>query len=170
MFNIKVDFSLLPIEEIAKGTEILTEGKNSEKVYVLKEGKVSISCGGNEICQEDEEGTFLGEISKLLEKEATATVTTIENSSFYIIHNLKMFSRVNPAVAFKISEILAERLVKMNELFKEIKTLASEDKEKSPAHGKIYNLIVKFDNFLSPLDRDVFGSFSKSDKKTDIKK
>jgi CRP-like cAMP-binding protein len=63
------------------GEVVITEGVPSHSLYVIKEGAVSVSKGGTTITSLGQ-GDLVGEISFLDKGEPSATVTTLEETTF----------------------------------------------------------------------------------------
>jgi len=113
--NIKILADLgLELVEIESGNTILQEGKHTKKVYVLVAGKVSIKAKGQLIATVDSPGAILGEISAIMGTEHVASVTTAEDSSFYLITDFMRFLYKNPEACVSVAQVLACRLVNMN--------------------------------------------------------
>jgi CRP-like cAMP-binding protein len=106
----------LDLEEvdISPDVPLLEEGGHSTKVYILVSGKVKISSKGHELAQVDDVGTVLGEISALLGTTNVATVMTIEKSTFFVVENFQEFVLEHPEVAVSVAQVLAVRLINMN--------------------------------------------------------
>ncbi|MEA2012909.1 MAG: Crp/Fnr family transcriptional regulator [Verrucomicrobiota bacterium] len=167
MFDLKVDFSKLDVVSFNDGENIIEEGKTSEKVYVLKEGEVTISVGENHVYTEKCEGTFFGEISKLLDRKQSATLTAKGKCELYLIKDLFKFTKEFPEVAFNMSKILAKRLIQTDEVLREVKKTTSElhdTTEKEKAKGKLSALVAKLDKLLDPLEREVMHPLTKTNK------
>ena len=107
-------FNLLEVE-IEPSTTLLEEGGRESKVYVLVAGSVKISSKGHELAQVDDVGTILGEISALLGTTNVATVTTLEKSTFFVVENFQQFVLEHPEVAISVAQVLAVRLINMND-------------------------------------------------------
>ena len=57
MDSILLEIDGLPEKKFRRGAIILKEGKTDSKVYVLKEGSVSVYTAGNQICKVNTPGT-----------------------------------------------------------------------------------------------------------------
>ncbi len=140
------------------GDTVMAEGTQSNRVYLLKTGSVKITREGKEICKISEPLSIFGEIGALLECPHTATVTASVESEFYVIEDLRAYCQDNPGAAVFVSEILAQRLVNMNEHFtefkKELDSMSSLDDELKFAK-KISSLILRMDRFWG---KEVFES------------
>ncbi len=113
--NIKVldDLGLEQVM-IEAGTVVLEEGRRTRKVYVLISGSVDIKASNQYLATVDTPGAILGEISALMGTEPVATATTKEDSSFYVIEEFSDFMREHPEACLSVAQILACRLVNMN--------------------------------------------------------
>lgn len=113
--NIKI-LQDLGLQEITfdTGTVLIEEGKKNRNVYVLVSGKVAIKSGEHQIATVEDSGTILGEISVLLATEPVATVVTSEPSEFYVIEDFMSFVYEHPDACVSMAQILACRLINMN--------------------------------------------------------
>ncbi len=120
--NIKI-LEELAVEEVelSTGTVLIREGKLNKNVYVLTQGKVSIQSKDHRIAVVDQPGTILGEISVLLSAPPVATVVTLEDSKFYVVNDFLVFLEKHPQASVSVAQILACRLVNMNNHFVQIK-------------------------------------------------
>ncbi|MEG6508251.1 cyclic nucleotide-binding domain-containing protein [Methyloligella sp. 2.7D] len=97
-------------ETIAPGTEMLTEGERSEKLYVLLEGRVAVFRGNMEVAEVSQRGAVLGEMSALLDCPHTASVRTVTEAECFVIDDAPAFLKSHPQAAFALARMLAERL------------------------------------------------------------
>ena len=120
--NIKIleDLGLKEISMEA-GTTLIHCGTLNQNVYVLTSGKVKLMVKGHQISEVDSPGTIFGEISALLNAETVADVVVAEKSSFYVIANFLDFIYKNPKACVSVAQILACRLINMNNHFVYIK-------------------------------------------------
>ena len=143
-----LDVAGLPETTFAQGNVILEEGKTGSKVYILKEGSVSVVARANEICKFAEVGTVLGEISALLQGEISATVKAESDCTLQVIDDLDAYCKANPGTGIHLARVLAQRVVKMNELFSdirsEIKGMDDGDQGKSSKLGSLIERIERF--------------------------
>jgi CRP-like cAMP-binding protein len=103
------------------GEAVITEGVPSHSLYVVREGSVSVGKGGTTITSLGQ-GDLVGEISFLDKGEPSATVTTLEETTFIEIPG-EAFEELldeNRDLAFKIMKsvtaTLCERLRNADEL------------------------------------------------------
>jgi CRP/FNR family cyclic AMP-dependent transcriptional regulator len=92
------------------GAELLSEGRKTNRLYVLIEGAVGISRDGVEVAQVSEPGAIFGEMSLLLDLPHTATVKALTAGRAYELEDAKTFLRSRPDTALFLAELLAERL------------------------------------------------------------
>jgi len=113
----------LGLEEvkISKGEILIHEGQKTDKVYVLEDGLVTVRKGDKILAKVDTGGTVFGEIAALLKTVHVATVEATKDSTFYVIPDLLEFIRQNPEAGVNVAQVLAVRLVNMNNRFVIIK-------------------------------------------------
>lgn len=163
MVEFKFDVAGLPEKVYEKGTLLLVEGERSGKVMVLKQGTLSVQSGGIELVKISEPKTIFGEISVLLESEHSATVLAETKVTVYVIENLLEFVKANPLAAMYVAQVLANRLVNMNQhiiaVRNEVVKLQREREKltasataaaaKAENHSVLYKLVTKVDRFWS---------------------
>lgn len=95
---------------------LFAEGDRSFEMYILLSGKVEILKNNRRIAIVEEEGSYLGELSTLLEIPRTATVRTLSNCRFVVVNADKVmdFFASSPPLGLKLARMLADRLAKMN--------------------------------------------------------
>lgn len=96
------------------GERILEEGKPGDKVFVMSEGAVRVEIEERSVRVIEEPGTLFGEISTLLGRSRSATVTVVRPSRFYVIDDLPTFVRRNPEIAIELLRLMADRVVQTN--------------------------------------------------------
>ena len=146
-----IDDLKLPTVEIKAGELVLEEGVASSKIYILQTGEVSIVAKGEEICKVDVRGAVFGEASVLLSSPTSAKVEATQDSTFLLIDNAEDYLQSQPELIYNIAQILAGRLLHMNQLFIEMRGEIGK-KASSKIKAKLYNLMVMTNKFF---DRDV---------------
>jgi CRP-like cAMP-binding protein len=144
------DVSGLPEEKFGGGATILEEGKEGRRVFVLKEGSVSVMAAGNELCKANAPGTIFGEISVLLDGTHTATVVAEEDCSFYVIDSLMNYLEEHPKTAIEVAKVLATRVMNMNLHYLEIKheiERMQDDPAAASSSGRLFKILQKVDQF-----------------------
>lgn len=100
----------LPILSFDEGENIIVEGTQPKRLYFLRNGKVEVESGGLRIAVIKSPGSVLGELSTVLGKPATATVTALEKADFHVADEPLDFLRGNPKIHLQVSRMLAFRL------------------------------------------------------------
>jgi len=126
MISTAPDHDDLEIREFEEGMAILAEGEINSNVFLLKQGAVSISIGGEEICRVCTPEAIFGEVSALIGVEASATVKAVEPTSFWVINDFRSYMAQNPGFALSIAEELARRLSNMSLNFIELRSTLKE--------------------------------------------
>jgi CRP/FNR family cyclic AMP-dependent transcriptional regulator len=120
-----------------KNTVIINEGDNADSLYVIDAGRVKVYCsdknGKEFIMNTLETGDYFGELALLDDDRRSASVRTMEKSSFRIIYK-EDFERVL-AEHPNISRILIRNLTRR------VRTLT--DKVKSLALQDVYGRVTK---------------------------
>lgn len=94
------------------GQTILTEGDDSQDMYILVEGQLDILKGNKKIWQITDRGSIFGEMSFLLRAKRTATVKARTDVTVLRIPetDIDRFMADFPEVAVEIARLLASRL------------------------------------------------------------
>jgi CRP-like cAMP-binding protein len=106
--------------EFQKGTVLFREGEAGKEMYVVHQGRVTISktAGGVEkILASLGPGEFLGEMSILSGKPRSATATCAEDSKLLVIDakTYEAMIRGNAEIAVRLIKRLADRLLEADE-------------------------------------------------------
>jgi CRP-like cAMP-binding protein len=92
------------------GAVLLTEGRKTDRLYVLINGVIEIFRGGVQVALVNEPGAVLGEISALINVPHTATARALTLGPAYELENAKTLLRSRPDTAIFLAELLAHRL------------------------------------------------------------
>src|SRR6202163_1862675 len=92
------------------GAELLSEGRKTNRLYVLIEGEIEIVRDGVQVAVVNEPGAIFGEMSLLLDIPHTATVKALTRGRAYELEDAKSFLRSRPDTALFLAELLAQRL------------------------------------------------------------
>jgi CRP/FNR family cyclic AMP-dependent transcriptional regulator len=92
------------------GAELLSEGRKTNRLYVLIEGEIEIIRDGVQIAVVNEPGAIFGEMSLLLDIPHTATVKALTPGRAYELEDAKSFLRSRPDTAIFLAGLLAQRL------------------------------------------------------------
>ena len=96
--------------QLAEGAIIIEEGSSTGHLFVLIDGQLEVVKGDTVVATLTEAGAMVGEMSCLLQLPHTATVRAAKASTVYEIDDAAEFLRMQPAVAFYIAKMLAQRL------------------------------------------------------------
>ncbi|HCN08725.1 MAG TPA: hypothetical protein DIT01_12390 [Lentisphaeria bacterium] len=150
MNEFSFDVTGLKEQTFEKGEHVLEEGKDSQNVFILKDGNVSVTADGTELCKANTPGTIFGEISVLIDSNHTATVTAEDQTTFYVVDDLMAYFESNPTACLKVAQTLATRVMNMNTHFLEIKheiLQLQEDASSNQGGSKLLTLVEKMDQF-----------------------
>ncbi len=100
----------VPVRQYAEGATILEQGKNAGVLVVLVDGAIEVSKQGVRITVTDDPGAVFGEISILLERPHTASVTALEACECHVIENPCAFLAAHPELNLELARLLAARL------------------------------------------------------------
>jgi CRP/FNR family transcriptional regulator, cyclic AMP receptor protein len=142
----------------SKGDILLQEGKRGDAVFVLKEGAVKVTTAGRELCKVNVPLAIFGEISVLLDSDASATVSAETDCKCYVIRDFVGFLRNHPEAGLHVARVMAGRIVNMNNTFVEIKdqlAKATKNSESSKSNSKVLELLAKMDQFWG---QELWGS------------
>jgi CRP-like cAMP-binding protein len=92
------------------GTEILTEGKGGFAFYVIGEGTVEYSIGGERVGSGGA-GDYFGEVALIDETPRAATVTATTDVTVYgmTLWEFRSLVEENPDIASELRRVMAER-------------------------------------------------------------
>ncbi|TES90244.1 MAG: cyclic nucleotide-binding domain-containing protein [Candidatus Cloacimonadota bacterium] len=103
---------------------VIEEKSVGDELYIIKKGKVEITLTRDDsvlVLAELGDYSFFGEMAILREKERSASVTTTEPCSFYILKRNKLLSLIDshPKIAanifMAIAGVLSDRIAKTND-------------------------------------------------------
>jgi CRP/FNR family cyclic AMP-dependent transcriptional regulator len=113
-----------------KNTVILSEGDNSDSLYVILEGRVKVYLsdenGKEAIINYMEPGDYFGELSLIDDSKRSASIMTVEKSSMAVMSK-QAFHQVlsdNPGIAIHLLKDLVHRVRALTD---EVKSLALSD-------------------------------------------
>lgn len=103
------------------GEIILKEGQGSNFIYILISGVLGVLKGETQVSEITSRGTIFGEMSSILGKPRTCTVTALTDSQVAVYHGgIDGIMRKFPSITLKILKTLAERLVTLDDNYSEI--------------------------------------------------
>jgi len=123
-----------------KNTVVIHENDPADSLFVIESGRVKVYCsdknGKEFIMNTQGEGDYFGELALLDDSSRSASVRTVEKSSFCIIYK-DDFNRVlddHPNIARKLIGNLAARVRKLTA---DVKSLALQD-----VYGRVANVLM----------------------------
>ncbi len=128
-------------KHVTKGNVVLTEGETGDSLYAIISGRVKIFIGdedGREIILKIlGPGDFFGEMSLIDKQPRSASVSTLENSTFKVLSHTAFETAVEkaPRIATLVMQALAKRL---RDADRKISTLALMD-----VYGRVANTLLE---------------------------
>jgi CRP/FNR family cyclic AMP-dependent transcriptional regulator len=123
-----------------KNTVVIHENDPADSLFIIESGRVKVYCsdknGKEFIMNTQSEGDYFGELALLDDSSRSASVRTVEKSSFCIIYK-DDFNRVledHPNIARKLIQNLAARVRKLTA---DVKSLALQD-----VYGRVANVLT----------------------------
>ena len=123
-----------------KNTVVIHENDPADSLFVIESGKVKVYCsdknGKEFIMNTQREGDYFGELALLDDSTRSASVRTVEKSSFCIIFK-DDFNRVldaHPKMARQLIRNLSQRVRKLTS---DVKSLALQD-----VYGRVANVLM----------------------------
>ena len=123
-----------------KNTVVIHENDPADSLFIIESGKVKVYCsdknGKEFIMNTQAEGDYFGELALLDDSSRSASVRTVEKSSFCIIYK-DDFNRVlddHPNIARKLIQNLSARVRKLTA---DVKSLALQD-----VYGRVANVLM----------------------------
>ncbi len=123
-----------------KNTVVIHENDPADSLFIIESGKVKVYCsdknGKEFIMNTQSEGDYFGELALLDDSSRSASVRTVEKSSFCIVFK-DDFNRVldeHPNIARKLIRNLAQRVRKLTA---DVKSLALQD-----VYGRVANVLT----------------------------
>ena len=100
----------LPRRQFAAGTTIIEQDDVGGSVFVLVEGTVSIERDDTVLAVLDTPGAMLGEMSTVLQRPASASVTAMVDTTLLVATDGAAYLREHPDVLLEVARTLATRL------------------------------------------------------------
>jgi CRP/FNR family cyclic AMP-dependent transcriptional regulator len=123
-----------------KNTVVIHENDPADSLFIIETGRVKVYCsdknGKEFIMNTQSEGDYFGELALLDDSSRSASVRTVEKSSFCIIYK-DDFTQVlqdHPNIALKLIGNLAARVRKLTA---DVKSLALQD-----VYGRVANVLM----------------------------
>jgi CRP/FNR family transcriptional regulator len=161
--------SMVITRRYKKGQVIFFEGDVSDKLYIVNSGKIKIfkynKDGKEQILYVLTDGNFIGDLSLLKKSKLEFNGEALENTDICTVTK-EDFDRIlqkNPNIAFKILEVVHDRLINLEEL---VQRLSTKDVE-SRVIGVLLSLAKDFGKQVHegvilnlPLSREEIGSYA----------
>lgn len=100
----------LKFEWFPAGSVVLEQGTQTGKLIVLKDGELEVTRDGRFISSTRSPGAIFGEMSLLLEKPHTATVSAVTDVECYVIEDALKVLETHPSWTLQIARLLAQRV------------------------------------------------------------
>ena len=128
------------VRSYPKNTVIINESDHADSLYIIESGKVKVYCsdknGKEFIMNTQSAGDYFGELALVDDSTRSASVRTVEKSSFCIIYK-EDFNRVldaYPNISRQLIRNLAQRVRKLTA---DVKSLALQD-----VYGRVANVLM----------------------------
>lgn len=100
----------LPRRELAAGERLIVQGQRHDRMFVLEHGSVAVEREGRVLTRVEEPGSFLGEMSVVMGRPATADVVAYEPSCVVVIDDAGSALLDSPELLLAVARLLARRL------------------------------------------------------------
>lgn len=114
-------FGQLPIQNVPAGEVVIEQGTHTGRLFILIQGRVEVVKDGKSVATSTQAGDIFGDISALLNIPHTTSVRAVSDSSFHIVPDARAFLEQNPAVCMHLCELLARRLISVNDYLVNLK-------------------------------------------------
>jgi ankyrin repeat protein len=144
-------------KKFAKGHNVFIEGSFGQEMYIVLKGGCDVSTGGV-LLTNLKPGSFFGEMSLLTDLPRSATIRTSEETYLLIISqdNFTKIIKEEPLLAFKLMQVMAERIRKLNNDIKlATKQLAQSAKSFAQSSNKAHNDVLENSFYESILHRSL---------------
>lgn len=121
--------SWLKFEWFPTGSVLIEQGTQTGKLIVLKSGELEVTRDGRFISSTSSPGAIFGEMSLLLEKPHTATVTALSEVECYVIEDALKVLESHPSWTLQIARLLAQRVNSTTQALMEARPDRDEDAE-----------------------------------------
>jgi CRP-like cAMP-binding protein len=111
----------LPLEDVADGEVMITEGVVPGRLLLLVSGTVVVEHDGVPFARIDSPGAVFGEMSAILDKPATATVRAVGDVQFRVAADPVGFLTERPGAALAVLRTTASRLDGMTQYLVDVK-------------------------------------------------
>jgi len=140
-----------------KGSTVFLEGTFGREMYIVLKGTIDVTTGGV-LLTNLKPGSFFGEMSLLTDLPRSATCKTPEDTYLLVINqdNFAKIIKEEPLLAFKLMQVMAERIRKLNVDIKlATKQLAKSSKSFSQTDNKNYNDVLENNFYEGILQKSI---------------
>lgn len=130
----------LPVRTYPAGMTLLSAGKTTGQLLILRQGTVEIARDGLRIGEVSEPGTVLGELALLLDRPHTADVRALEPTEVHVGTG-EAFLREGPAAALYVATGLADRIATANRLLMELRHESAADATQRGPLGALRDVV-----------------------------
>ncbi len=109
------------VRRFEPGQIVMEKGAQTDRLYVLIDGKVEVVNDGIRVSTISEAGATFGEISVLLDGNHTATVRALTPCSFHVLENPRELLQTSPLICFHVCKLLAHRLDSLTRYLVDVK-------------------------------------------------
>ncbi|MBN9310602.1 MAG: cyclic nucleotide-binding domain-containing protein [Devosia sp.] len=143
----------LPLETLAPGTQLTTEGTRSGQLYILESGKLKVTRGGVTLATIDQPGAIVGEMAVLLGTPHSATVVAETQSTVRVVDEAIEVLMQHPELALQIATIACARLNTTSALLVQLQSQATDQ----PRENALLNRLL---GALSAMPRGSRGNWA----------
>jgi CRP-like cAMP-binding protein len=115
----------LPLETLAPGTHLTTEGTSSGQLYILESGTLTVKREGVALATIEEPGAIIGEMAVLLGIPHSATVVAQSEARVRVVADALGTLSQNAEFALHLATIACARLNATSALLVELKSQAA---------------------------------------------
>jgi CRP/FNR family cyclic AMP-dependent transcriptional regulator len=109
------------VQHFDEGQIVIEQGGKTHRLFFLIEGTVEVVKDGIQVARTSQPGAVFGELSALLDSDHTATVRTLQRSSFRVVRNPRDFLEATPVICLHVCELVARRLDALNKYLVDVK-------------------------------------------------
>jgi CRP-like cAMP-binding protein len=111
----------LPRRTLAAGETLIADGSRTDTLFVLLEGRLRVEKQGTRIAIVQDVGACVGEMSLLLDREATSDVVAESDAVVAVVERARALLTEQSDLALAIARLLASRLQVMTTYLVDLK-------------------------------------------------
>lgn len=131
----------LPLETLAPGTQLTTEGTRSGQLYILESGRLKVTRGGVTLASIDEPGSIVGEMAVLLGIPHSATVTAESPSKVRVVNEALDTLIQHPELALHIATVACARLNTTSALLVQLQSQSTDQPRENALLSRLLGAI-----------------------------